>query len=203
MKRLVVKLCLFICLNSAYSNEYKVFFTHYVITNHVAAERINEMSRDSFLSANDVQYIEKSAAFRDEHSAVTSKKRLDVESLLPIAYVEKVKEKYEIVYSDKCQGLSCAFGVDGSDGSNSSGAFIYLDGPFQFYSLVEREFFDPFPNLKGGRPVTVIGVRKNNLLIRGGESAIGSFGMACGADGVITSLVMMLVRYETIGEEEE
>lgn len=197
--RLVTMLCLLFCTYFAYSSEYKVIFTNYMITNNVMIKQIEDIGKSSSFkySSDDILLIEKYSSFRDEHFVVTSKGRLDVDTLRPIPYARKVDEKYEIAYSDRSEGLRCIFEVKDLED------FLFLTGRFQFYSLVERQVFEPFPQLQAGIPIIVMGGARTNLMIHLNESELGLYGLLRGADGVAKSLSIMLIRYEPIEKGEK
>ena len=154
--------------------------------------------KSSFMySHDDVLFIEKCSSFRDEHFVVTSKGRLDIDMLRPIPYARKVDGKYKLMDSDYNEGLRCVFEVEDLEG------FLFLTGEFQFYSLVKRQVFTPFPQLQAGIPTLVIGGSRTNLMIHSGKSELGSYGLLQGADGVAKSLSIMLIRYEPIEEKNE
>ena len=198
IKNLIISMIVAASAHYSYAREYKVIFTNYMITNSVKITQIEEMSVNSSYeySESDVELIEEACVFRDEAFAVTSQERLDINTLRPIPYALEVDGKYEIVESEYEEGLYCSLAMRAYED------FIVFNGEFKFFTLFRRQVFQPFPALQGGTPVIVLGGVRSGIMIHAGKSALGSYGLLRGADGVPRSLAIMLVRYKPVPELE-
>ena len=196
MKIKYISLCILIFVRiNAIAEEYKVIFTNLMITNNAIIKKVYKLGVKSsiYIDEENVELIKNNSVIMDEQYAITSNGRLDKNTLRPISYASEVDGKYELVYSDLKQGLSCSFDV------KSAPDFIYLDGKFQFYSLFERKVFEPFPKLQAGMPNNVFGASRDNIMIESGRSVLGAYGLLRGADGNAKHLSIMLIRYEVEG----
>lgn len=196
-KKTIIILWMLLNVLSTFSTEYKITFSNYVITDPKLINQIDEMGKANeykYSSAN-VQFIEKSAIFKDEYSVITSNGCVVADTLFPIPYAEQNGNKYKLVNSDKKAGFRCSFEVE------DLGDFIFVTGFWQFNSLYERDSFEVFPDLDAGKPKMVIGGRNENLMLHENTSHIGSYGLMREADGIASSLSMMLIRYEKITDQ--
>ena len=192
-----IMLSVFFSAITAFPAEYKITFSNYMITDPELIDQISEMSKTNAnkYTSDVVRFIEKSAVFHDEYSVITSNGCVVADTLQPIPYAQQDGDKYKLVHSDKKTGFRCSFEVE--DLSN----FIFVTGSWQFYSLCERESFDPFPDIDAGQPKKVLGGRNKNLMLYKNTSHIGAYGLMRKADGIARSLTMMLIRYEIITEK--
>jgi hypothetical protein len=193
IKAIVSAMCIILCTHSAYSKEYKVIFSNYWMTNSVIIEKISEIKKGSSIENTEANaQLFENPCFIDEQSVVTSNKTLNIDTLIPIPYVKKVDESFEIVYSEYFEGLQASLEIiEGKD-------YIICKGPFHFTSLCEREVFEPFPKLDAGKPKVVIGTSRKGVMIPKNGIAIGNYGLMRSPKRKITTLSIMLIRCEEI-----
>lgn len=185
--------------NHSYSSEHKVIFTNYMITNNATVDKVDKyiMEKESItiFTDDDIKLIEQYSSFQDECSAVTSMGRIDVDTLRPIPYAKQIGDKYVIENSDRFAGLQCSLNVV------DKGYALFLDGKFQFYSLVERRSFNPFPPLDGGEPLVVTGGRNTDLKLMPEMSTLGSYILVGKAGGTEKTLSLMMIRFEPVADD--
>lgn len=108
-----------------------------------------------------------------------------------IQYAQKNGEVYDLVNSDKQEGLSCSLSMTILDDDKT-----ILTGTAKFVGLVSRDEFTPFPSIRAGYPKEIMGGFFNgSTMVSKNESSVVTY-LQEGSYDVVNCVTLLLVSIE-------